>query len=482
MTRARASLLLVALTACAAPLLVAPDAEQAAAQEQPPQAPAADGPAVTSSVVLALAGESQGHLEPCNCVADMQGGFPRRLAALARLRRGPAPSDPAPADRAPSDRAAVLSLDTGDLSAGDQNHPALLTAKTRAALELLRRAEVPAVAVGELDLRLGLTLLQRLARRAGVTLLLANARRPGSEEAPFAPSLVLAPPGGPAVLVAAALDPDLGDPSGELELLPPGPPLRAALQAAPTGALRVVLFHGPSEAARRLPADLPADVIVCGHGLEAPGPLARHGRSLLIETQRDARSLALLRLAPGQAPALERVPLGGDVPDDAWARERVDAYYEEVKDLPEPPRKPAPEGGSFLGAESCRACHAAQWEVFAQSKHHGAQARIAARDPRRAALGECTRCHVTGWGYEGGFESLATTPHLAEVGCEACHGVGEAHLLAPPDRKRGYGVRTGFPGSWEATCRGCHDPANSPGFDFSRALEAIRHWRPRPPK
>lgn len=427
---------------------------------------AEDPPRPAPPLVVLAAGESLGHLEPCHCVAGMHGGFPRRLAAIERARK----------------EGRVLALDGGDLSAGEVHHPALLEAKTRAALELCARAGIAAVAVGELDLRRGWEPLLRQGRLAGVTLLLANGRRAdGVEARPFPASRTVDLAGGRTALVVGALDPELPDPTGQLALDPPDAPVRAALEAAPEGALRVVLFHGTREAALRLfGADLPADVIVCGHGrTEAPRPLEKHGRALVVETVRDARLLAKLALPPSGEPVLEQLALSGDVPDDPWARERVDAYYKEVKELPEPPRKPVPEGGSFVGAEACKACHEEAWKVFANTLHRGAQARIEARDPVRGGLAECTPCHVTGHGYTGGFESLANTPHLAEVGCESCHGVGEAHVSAPLDKKRGYGVKAGFPGSWKATCVTCHDPTNSPKFEFESWLAKIRHWRDR---
>ena len=37
------------------------------------------------------------------------------------------------------------------------------------------------------------------------------------------------------------------------------------------------------------------------------------------------------------------------------------------------------------------------------------------------------------------------------------------------------GVKAGFPESWRATCTGCHDKSNSPGFDFERDLERIEN-------
>lgn len=104
-----------------------------------------DGAAARPLVVMA-AGEGLGNLEPCHCVQGMLGGFARRLSALARERL----------------RADVVAVDGGDQSGRDL-HPRLLEAKTQAALELLARGGVAAVAVGEKDLRLGHQALRRAA-------------------------------------------------------------------------------------------------------------------------------------------------------------------------------------------------------------------------------------------------------------------------------------------------------------------------------
>jgi len=210
----------------------------------------------------------------------------------------------------------------------------------------------------------------------------------------------------------------------------------------------------------------------------APGPRARHGEARVVETTRDGQRLAALALPPGDDPRLEQVDLDGRIPDAPWARRRVDAYYREVRGLPEEPRAPVREGGAYMGSESCRGCHQDAWAAFADSPHRRAQHRIAAED-ERATLPECARCHVTGWGFESGFDGLDATPHLGEVGCEVCHGVGERHVMAPADEKRGYGVRTGFPESWRALCAECHHPPHTPDFDLDAALEQIKHWADR---
>lgn len=411
------------------------------------------------SLVLLATGESLGHLEPCECVSGMSGGFPRRLSALEREGKREVP---------------LLHVDTGDLTASGVHHPRLLTLKTQAALELLARGGVDAVAVGEHDLRLGAKALARFAKEAGVPLLLANA-----EDSPFPGSRVVEK-GGRRVWLAAVLDPKLEDPTGELELTDPAAALRRELADAPEGALRVVLFHGSrTRMLELLPADLGVGVIVCGHEQKQPGDLAQHGEAWVVESVRDARSLARLAFPKQGDPTLTRIELDEGVPDESWARERVDRYYDAVRSLPEPPRKPVKAGGGFVGAQSCAGCHQEQYAIFEKTKHHGVQARVIKARPEVADVSECIRCHVTGYGFESGFESMRLTRQLGEVGCESCHGVGENHVTAAPHKKRGYGVRAGFPESWRAHCVQCHDPSNSPDFDFEAAMKRIKHWKDR---
>jgi len=461
--RARTTVLAVAAVAAAVAAGLALADERsgppAAGADRPRDGGAAeDAPASPEGQALTLAatGIGLGNLEPCDCVEGMLGGFPRRIAELTRLR-GAGP---------------VAFVDLGDLT-GSGHHPRLLELKARASLDLLAQAGAAAVAVGERDLRLGADALRAAADAAGVALLAANVRQ--GQARPFA-AWTAAEHGGRRLVFVGALDPALGDPSGALELDPPGPAVAAALAAAGPADVRVVLFHGEAEAARRALATLdpPPDVVVWGHGARQPPPLARLGAAVAVEVVRDARYLSVLTL--GTPPTSTHRPLDGHVPDDPRARRRVDRYYEEAASLPEPPRRQTP-GGAFVGSEACGDCHEEAWEAFARSPHHQAQRRILTARPQRARLPECTRCHVTGFGYAGGFVDLETTPDLAEVGCEACHGVGGNHVAAGGER--GFGLRPGFPEAWRPLCVGCHDPSNSPEFELGPALERIRHWGPR---
>ena len=95
---------------------------------------------------------------------------------------------------------------------------------------------------------------------------------------------------------------------------------------------------------------------------------------------------------------------------------------------------------------------------------------------------QCQSCHTTGFGQAGGFPEGGEA--LAQVGCESCHGPGEAHtresqpepgtppggqILALADKCNTCVVLQ--------ICGSCHDPENDPGFEFEvlDKIEQLRH-------
>ena len=91
---------------------------------------------------------------------------------------------------------------------------------------------------------------------------------------------------------------------------------------------------------------------------------------------------------------------------------------------------------SYVGSAACKDCHEEQYEnftKFAKKAHSDKSIKIMASDLTEAELAECYACHTTGYGKPGGFVSYEKTPHLADAGCEVCHGPGRDHVESGGD-------------------------------------------------
>lgn len=96
----------------------------------------------------------------------------------------------------------------------------------------------------------------------------------------------------------------------------------------------------------------------------------------------------------------------------------------------EPDPSKAVVGGGYVGSDSCKECHKRQYEAYMKfSRKSTAFAAVERmkKDLSEEELQGCYRCHATGYGKPTGFESPERTPHLKNVGCEACHGPGRLH-------------------------------------------------------
>ncbi|MES2644400.1 MAG: cytochrome c family protein [Myxococcota bacterium] len=119
----------------------------------------------------------------------------------------------------------------------------------------------------------------------------------------------------------------------------------------------------------------------------------------------------------------------------------------------------------YVGTATCAACHPTAGSTWNASAH--AHALETLRTNSSASNPSCLPCHVTGLGHPGGWAGAKTAP-LDDVGCEACHGPGSAHVAAPA---AGYGD---LPQSG-AACVACHTHDNSPDFRFERYWPKIAH-------
>lgn len=127
---------------------------------------------------------------------------------------------------------------------------------------------------------------------------------------------------------------------------------------------------------------------------------------------------------------------------------------------------------SYVGTAACKDCHEEQYENFtkyAKKSHSDRSVKIMASDLTEAELATCYGCHATGFGKPGGFISYEKTPHLADAGCEVCHGPGYDHAESGGDAELIKGKLT------MEDCVGCHNEDRVKSFNFKPLLYGGAH-------
>ncbi|MCP4201621.1 MAG: hypothetical protein GY769_06760 [bacterium] len=143
----------------------------------------------------------------------------------------------------------------------------------------------------------------------------------------------------------------------------------------------------------------------------------------------------------------------------------------------------------YIGSKGCKKCHLKEyksWEATTMATALDALKpgeRVKAKrstglDPNfdYTQVEGCVKCHVTGYGKPGGFVDIETTPELAGVGCETCHGPGGTYVadelmsLKNKEYKFADVVAAGMVESvGGAQCDGCHNsesPFVAEGYVF----------------
>ncbi len=209
------------------------------------------------------------------------------------------------------------------------------------------------------------------------------------------------------------------------------------------------------------------DVIIVSSGDIMDEPLQVNG-TVIISGYPRGKKTGMLTLAAGSKGGVKHIShkwlsLGSDVGEDPQVRAVLDEYDIKVARLLKESAKPPP-GDTYLGAARCAECHQPYEESWKRTRHAGAFNSLVtagkSNDP------ECIACHTVGFGEKGGFFTLETTPELANVQCEECHGLDREHVedFSRPMRR-----------VTEKVCLKCHTRENSPDFDYPVYLEKIIH-------
>lgn len=127
---------------------------------------------------------------------------------------------------------------------------------------------------------------------------------------------------------------------------------------------------------------------------------------------------------------------------------------------------------SYVGTAACKDCHEEEYDnftKFAKKAHSDKSIKIMASDLTEAELAECYACHTTGYGKPGGFVSYEKTPHVADAGCEVCHGPGHDHVESGGDTELIKGKLS------MEDCTECHNESRVKAFNFKPLLYGGAH-------
>jgi hypothetical protein len=156
---------------------------------------------------------------------------------------------------------------------------------------------------------------------------------------------------------------------------------------------------------------------------------------------------------------VEERPLGSDLDAEGPVRTRVERWKGLAVQAAQQRSASKPVVAGYASGAACFDCHTDRFNSWLFDPHARAYDALL---PRGKGLDvECVACHTTAWGKPGGNAQLDTEAMRTwkAVQCEACHGPAAGH----PEHAE---VKPTVPE--ESTCRGCHDRANSPEFDYAR--------------
>lgn len=391
---------------------------------------------------LILTGDTRGYLSPCGCTSPMIGGIRRRASAIRSL----------------TIPGRTVILDNGALVAKSGRQDQM---KAETLAQTMADLGVTAINVGPSDALLGQGGLTQVATLSGGALTSLSISNPeGHSIAPFvsrapfivggatdSPAALAGPLGDSEVALNAAVD-KLIEAAGEAELKP------------------VLMLQGGRSAAIALARRYPQLALIQYSSIGTPPAQIEYvGSTALATTGEHGKFVLKLSYEDGRISGYQRVSLGPEYKDDPAVSRFYSTYLRRVKGEALLDKLPRTETAGFAGSWSCMPCHEEATRVWKASTHRIALETLA--KDRHDADPDCVSCHVVALSSKSGFKSKPATPHLAGVGCESCHGPALAHARKP--------LEVRLPKATAKSCVGCHNPENSPNFEFQAYWRKIAH-------
>ncbi|MBU0616873.1 MAG: thrombospondin type 3 repeat-containing protein [Planctomycetes bacterium] len=117
----------------------------------------------------------------------------------------------------------------------------------------------------------------------------------------------------------------------------------------------------------------------------------------------------------------------------------------------------------YVGAASCAECHQDRHAEWSQTIHATAFDTLVESGDGDNYL--CFPCHSVGYGQPSGFVDLETTPELADVQCENCHGPGSNHNADPNNVHLAINYDSNLCGACHQSCHGLCGENHHPQFE-----------------
>jgi hypothetical protein len=422
-------------------------------------------PAVAGSLTILFSSDNQGVLVSCGCTSVPTGGLAKRQTIIDKYRRV---------------RPNVLVVDAGNMF---PDHPNALKVKYLAMI--LERAKYDAMGLGEQEFDMGVPKLQSMAGEYKLPFICANVRDAAGN--PVVPPHVVRQTAGRRVGIFAVISdqapPDA--PSEWRKSLKVESPIEAAKREVHDLAdcdLIVALSHQSRQRTEELAKQVPGiHVVVCGQD-EAPlrQPL-KVGETMIVATGPLGHVLGAVTysLGAGGSPEVKMAlsDLTAKVSDAGMVTDLYGKYIKQAKGEPPPEWAHLPVPVAYETAEDCAKCHEAEYKQWSPTRHANAYATL--KKAGREQDPECLLCHTMGYGREGGFNAIDTTPRLANVTCQACHIVTSKHGVkgASPEAKQDPHKFINA-----RLCMTCHGLMESPHFDFYAYKAKIAHNAPKAEK
>lgn len=443
-------------------------------------------------VALIFSGAQDGYIEPCGCAGleNQKGGLSRRHQLIKQLQ----------ADGWP-----VAAFDAGGLVKRYGRQQEL---KFAAAVDALKTMKYGAVTFGGEDLRLSLTELISAVTSVDDTpspFVATNAALVSFDAALVARHQIVEAGGmrfGVLAVIGQQEQRQVNNP--EIQFTPAD---KAIAQMLPEVQKQrpdklILLAHATQKEAQELAEKFAQfDYVVTPGDTDEPPPQAEKigKRTKLIRVGHKGMYCVVLGLYDDRKTPerYQRVPLDARFGESAAMQQVMVSYQEQLQAaglaslnlLPPSGLPKHSQGQNFVGSEACRECHTKAYEIWKNTPHLHATETLVKLSPPRHYDPECLSCHVTGWDPQGYFPYASgyldlKQKHLHASGCENCHGPGARHVAAQLGdidvtdkelKSLQLTMRVTKEQAKENLCIQCHDPDNSPHFDWDIYWPKVEH-------